>query len=125
MSTEPSPPITPLNDAPRSPGPPPREGKAIASLVLGICSAILWLCPLVGLATSIVGLVLGLQARKERRSGMATAGIVLSSIGLGLTAINGAAGAYMGATGGFRFLKPKTAVPAPTPAPKPLPSTGE
>jgi len=83
------------------PVPPPvrGSGKATASLILGICSLFLWLCPFVGLAASITGLVLGIQASKERRTGLATAGIVLCILGLVASLINAAIGAYLGATG--------------------------
>jgi hypothetical protein len=83
---------------------PPGYNKALASLILGICSAVLWLCPLVGLVLSIVGLVLGVQANQIQRRGMATAGIVLCIIGLALSAINAAVGAYLGATGQHDLL---------------------
>lgn len=81
--------------------PPPQRssGKAIASMVLGICSLLAWLCPIVGLAVSIIGLVLGVQAKKLQRNGMATAGIVTSVIGLTLSLVNAAVGAYLGVTG--------------------------
>jgi len=77
----------------------PGRGKAIASLVLGLVSALTWLIPLLGLPTSITGLALGIQSRGQQKSGMATAGVVLSAIFLGLTLINCIAGAYLGATG--------------------------
>lgn len=96
MSSLSPPPTTPT---PGPPQPPPTSGKATASLVLGICSLFLWFCPLVGLAASITGLVLGLQASKERSTGVATAGIVLCIIGLLASFINMAVGAYLGATG--------------------------
>lgn len=64
------------------------NGKAIASLVLGIAALVLavfagmafygW----IGTICGIVGLILGVMAKKESPSGMATAGIVLSIIGL-------------------------------------------
>ena len=72
---------------------------AIASLVLGIVSLIAWLLPIVGLPVSIVGLVLGCKTVKSDKKVMAIVGIVLSSIGLNLTIINGALGAYLAATG--------------------------
>jgi hypothetical protein len=77
----------------------PGRGKAIASLVLGLVSALTWLIPLLGLPTSVTGLALGIQSRGQHKSGMATAGVVLSAIFLGLTLINCIAGAYLGATG--------------------------
>ena len=78
---------------------PASQGMAIASLVLGICSPFMALCPIVGIAVSITGLVLGINARKKNQGKMATAGIVLSCIGLVLALINGLIGAYLAATG--------------------------
>ena len=58
----------------------PCHGKAIASLVLGILSLVF---PYFGLATSIVGLVLGQQAKSAGNTeGINTAGRVLSIIGV-------------------------------------------
>lgn len=65
------------------------NGKAIASLVLGIISLVLIFTgygTIVGIIAGIVGLILGINARKENPSGMATAGIVLSIIGLAVCA---------------------------------------
>ncbi|HKM35436.1 MAG TPA: DUF4190 domain-containing protein [Lachnospiraceae bacterium] len=66
------------------------NGKAIASLVLGILSLVCIFFgygALLGIVFGIVGLVLGINANKEGKTGMATAGIVMSAIGLGLCAI--------------------------------------
>jgi len=66
------------------------NGKAIASLVLGIISLVLIFTgygTLVGIISGVVGLIIGIGARKENPSGMATAGIVLSIIGLAMCAI--------------------------------------
>lgn len=75
------------------------KGKATASLVLGIVavvlcwfSATIWL-GIIGLVCGIIGLVLGIQVRKGcqaagvKPDGMATAGFVLSIIGLALCAL--------------------------------------
>lgn len=61
------------------------NGKAIASLVLGIVSLVcifLGYGALLGIVLAIIGLIIGTQAKKENPSGMATAGVVLSIIGL-------------------------------------------
>ncbi|MCI8282581.1 MAG: DUF4190 domain-containing protein [Lachnospiraceae bacterium] len=66
------------------------DGKAIASLVLGIISCacvFLGQGALLGIVLGIVGLVLGINARKENPSGMATAGIVLSAIAVTICAL--------------------------------------
>ena len=64
------------------------NGLAVASLVLGIvsivfCFIIQWL----GLIIGIVGIVLGVMAKKKNPTGMATAGLVLSIIGTVLCAL--------------------------------------
>lgn len=75
------------------------NGKAIASLVLGIVGLIAWILPLVGFPVTIVGLVMGVSGRKSEKKGMATAGMVLSIIALVACIINSALGAYLGVTG--------------------------
>nr|WP_122012958.1 hypothetical protein [Maliibacterium massiliense] len=66
------------------------NGKAIASMVLGIVGLVCVLFSVtvvmgwIGIACAIVGLILGIMAKKEQPSGMATTGIVLSIIALGL-----------------------------------------
>lgn len=57
------------------------DGKATASLVLGIVSFVVWCVTPI---TSIIGLILGICAKK---SGKKTAGIILNSIALGFSII--------------------------------------
>lgn len=57
------------------------DGKATASLILGIVSFVI---PCLGFVTSIIGLILGICSKK---SGKKTAGIILNSIALGLIII--------------------------------------
>lgn len=74
-------------------GPQPAQGMAIASLILGILPfCICWfgdgigLC--IGIIASIVGIVLGAVARKQgNRSGIATAGFVVSIVALSLVVL--------------------------------------
>lgn len=72
------------------------NGKATASLVLGIISLIVLIIGfafpgashLVGVALSIIGLVLGIQAKKEDpENGQAKAGVVINIVGLILNAL--------------------------------------
>lgn len=66
------------------------DNKAIASLVLGIISLVFIFFntfAFLGMILAIVGLILGINSKKERPSSMATAGIVLSIIGLVLCAL--------------------------------------
>jgi hypothetical protein len=77
----------------------PGGGKAIASLILGLAGLLFWILPILGLPVTIVGLVLGIKATNSARKGMATAGVVLCIIGLVLSVMNAAIGAYLGVTG--------------------------
>lgn len=67
------------------------SGKATASLVLGIISIVFIffnVYAFIGIILAIIGLVLGIQAKKDNpQDGKATAGVVLSIIGLALCAI--------------------------------------
>lgn len=74
-------------------------GKAVASMILGIVGLAAWLIPLIGLPITVIGLTLGIIALKSSNRGMAIAGIIMSTLGLVLTIINGSIGAYLGATG--------------------------
>lgn len=60
---------------------------AVASLVLGILSVIVCCFTFLCIPLSVVGLVLGIVAKKRGSSGMATAGIVLNAVGLALSVI--------------------------------------
>lgn len=68
------------------------SGKATASLILGIISLVAWLLPLIGYPVSIVGLCLGISNVKKEKDTFSKVGIILSAIGLGITAINSIAG---------------------------------
>ena len=66
------------------------SGKATASLILGIISLVAWLLPLIGYPVSIVGLCLGISNVKKEKDTFSK--VILSAIGLGITAINSIAG---------------------------------
>ena len=68
-------------------------------MILGIVGLAAWLIPLIGLPITVIGLTLGIIALKSSNRGMAIAGIIMSTLGLVLTIINGSIGAYLGATG--------------------------
>jgi hypothetical protein len=66
------------------------NGLAITSLVLGIVAIVFSFIGLsipFGLIIGIVGIILGVMAKKKNPCGMATAGLVLSIIGTVLCAI--------------------------------------
>lgn len=68
----------------------PNNNKAIASLVLGIVSAVCVFFgygTILGIILGVVGLILGINAKKEAPSSMATAGIVLSIISIAACAL--------------------------------------
>jgi hypothetical protein len=68
-----------------------KGGRATASLVLGILAAVAFLIPILGVVLGVIGVVLAATARAEcRRAGrpapwQATAGLVLSSLGIVLS----------------------------------------
>ncbi len=67
------------------------NGKAMASLVLGIISLVFIffnVYAFIGMIMAIVGLILGIQVKKENPDdGKAKAGVILSIIGLALCAV--------------------------------------
>ena len=80
-------------------------GKATASLVLGIIGLLGAFCPLVGLPVTVVGLIMGIKGRKSTAHATALTGLILSAVGLGLTIINMAVGAYLVVTKQHSFLQ--------------------
>ena len=61
---------------------PQSNGMAVGSLVLGILSIVGCCFWYVAVVLAIIGLILGVMAKKKNPSGMATAGIILSAIDL-------------------------------------------
>lgn len=76
-----------------------RDGMSITSLILGIIGLLAWFFPVCGFPTTIVGLIFGILGLKSSKRKLAIAGLVLSSIGLLVTIINSALGAYFAVTG--------------------------
>lgn len=69
----------------------PNNNKAIASLVLGIVSVVCVFFgygAILGIVLGIVGLILGINAKKESPSGMANAGVILSIVAIAACAIS-------------------------------------
>ena len=67
------------------------NGKSLASLILGIVSLLFIFFgtfSLLGMILSIIGLVLGTNAKKEAPSSMATAGVILNTISLAVCALS-------------------------------------
>lgn len=76
----------------------------VASLVLGIVGLLAWIIPLFGYPITITGPVPWCQRQKDSRGAQyGDGGVCLSIIGLVLTVINSAYGAYLGATGQLCF----------------------
>ena len=59
--------------------------KAHFSLVLGLVSKLTWLTPLLGIPTSLTGVVYGLRGIRAQGHGNALAGLLLSIFVLGLS----------------------------------------
>ncbi|QXE19542.1 DUF4190 domain-containing protein [Clostridium sp. 001] len=77
----------------------PKSKKGITSFILGIIGLIVWIIPIIGAPVTIIGLILGIKSHNSNHKKLAIAGIVLCTIGLFLTIVNGAIGAYKGGTG--------------------------
>lgn len=88
-----------MNETDSTPHTESQAGKPVESFVLGLIGVIAWLIPAVGLSVTITGLVFGIKACRRPKNGLAIAGVVLCSIGLVLSTMNMAWGAYLGATG--------------------------
>lgn len=71
------------------------NGMSIASLILGIIGLVAWILPLLGYPINIIGLILGIISNKKEKNKFSKTGIILSAIGLGITAINSIAGVIM------------------------------
>ena len=84
---------TPMGGMPG--GPPPGKSAATGSLVCGILSLVLYfpsLIPMVGIPFSVIGIILAIvglvmSSNAKRQGSPATAGLVLSIIGLALCAL--------------------------------------
>lgn len=65
-----------------------KHGYAVASLVLGILSIVFCCCWYLGLILGVVGLVLAIVAKKNGNDeGICKAGLVLSIIGVAISAV--------------------------------------
>ena len=75
------------------------DGRAVASLVLGIVGLMAWCIPLLGVILTAIGLSLGMKSRDSASRGMAIAGIVLCSIGLAAAVVAWVVSVYLSASG--------------------------
>jgi uncharacterized membrane protein YkgB len=58
------------------------NAMGVTSLVLGIVSVVFCWVPILGLASGIVGLILAIKQKKLAPNGIATAGLIISIVGL-------------------------------------------
>ncbi len=65
----------------------PNNGNAIAGMVLGIVSCVFCWTWYIGIPAGVVGLVLSILSKKHGPNKMATAGLICSIIGLGISAV--------------------------------------
>ncbi|HET9600718.1 MAG TPA: DUF4190 domain-containing protein [Acidimicrobiales bacterium] len=63
------------------------SGLSIASMVLGICSIVLWWFFGLGIVLGILAVVFGVKERRRAPNGLATAGLVTGIIGLSLSVL--------------------------------------
>ncbi len=76
-----------------------KNRKAKTGFLLGILGLVAWIIPLVGAPITVTGLIFSIKGTKSLKRKLAIAVIVLSSIGLFLTIVNGSIGAYQGLIG--------------------------
>ncbi len=69
--------------------------KNKSPLVLGVISLFAWFIPIIGIITSIVGLILSIKSRKIDKCKAYDIAIVLNIIGIILTVANFAIGFYL------------------------------
>jgi hypothetical protein len=72
-----------------------RNGFATTSLVLGGIGLLAWCLPILGLPITVTGLVMGVKGLQSYKQGAAITGIILNIIGIVLSLINAALGAYI------------------------------
>ena len=72
-----------------------RNNYALVGMILGLCSIIAWLLPLIGYPTTIVGIIFSSLGLSSNKKGMAITGLTLSVIFFILTLINSIVGAVM------------------------------
>jgi hypothetical protein len=72
-----------------------KNGMATTSLVLGSIGLLAWCLPILGLPVTITGIVLGVKGLQSYKHGTAITGIVLNIVGLMLSLLNAALGAYI------------------------------
>lgn len=63
------------------------EGYGVASFILGLTGLLLFWTIFFGIVLGIIGIIIGINQKKIQKSGLATAGIVLSSISLVISSI--------------------------------------
>lgn len=88
-----------------------KRGKSTASLVLGIVGVVFSAIPLLGLPINLLGLLIGLKAKKHKHSKHSkrtAAGIVLSLVGLGIAGAAALFGAVWGLLAYRKQITPAT-----------------
>lgn len=69
--------------------------KATTGMILGLCSIIAWIIPIIGYPVTICGIVFSSKGLNSENKGRAIAGLILSIIFLLITLINSIAGVLM------------------------------
>lgn len=70
------------------PQPPQSNGKAVAAMVLGICSIVFaCLSPIIAIILGILAIVFAIMANKMGKTGMSTAGLITGVIGIILAVV--------------------------------------
>ncbi len=86
-----------------------KNKNPLIGLWFGIIGLLAWIVPIIGAPITIAGLIFSIKGLKSLRRGLATAGIILSSVGLLATIVNAAIGAYQETTGQHAIVDQATA----------------
>ncbi len=74
-----------------------KDTLSLVGMILGFCSILAWLLPILGYPCTIVGIILSACGMNSNKKGFAITGLVLSIIFLVVTLINSLIGAAIGA----------------------------
>lgn len=74
-----------------------KDTLSLVGMILGFCSVIAWIIPLLGFPCTIVGIILSSCSMNSNKKGFAITGLILCIVFLVVTLINSIIGAAIGA----------------------------
>jgi hypothetical protein len=71
------------------------NSKALAAMILGLCSIVGWFIPLFGYPLTVLAIIFGVIGLKSEKKGQAVAGLILGAVFLIFTLVNSILGALI------------------------------